>query len=172
MPSLRMPEQDHVVDVEDQGSGARGCLGHAVLGIFEAQKLFDVAEANLQWPASGKEFQDLYRGESEIEREEAIVAAATTGIAYHHDTQELLAGTGIPQGVDGLVPELDLLSVKCGGGLDPLRLFVLRHLKRVGQAVAFLATASAFGDTSGGLIEGGLHVHAADQPGIDREMST
>src|SRR6516165_7525300 len=44
MSGLGMPEQDQIIDIEDQGSGAHGCLGHAVLGIFEAQKLFDVAE--------------------------------------------------------------------------------------------------------------------------------
>jgi hypothetical protein len=47
---------------------------------------------------------------------------------HHDDAQELLAGAGVPQGVDGLVPELDLLSVKRGGGLDLFRFFVLRHL--------------------------------------------
>ena len=78
MARLRMPEQDQIVDIEDQGSGACGCLRHPVLGIFEAQELFDVAEADLQGPAAGKEFQDLRWGEGEVEREEAIVAAATT----------------------------------------------------------------------------------------------
>ena len=38
MSRLRVPEQDQIIDVEDQGSGARGRLGHSVLRIFKAQK--------------------------------------------------------------------------------------------------------------------------------------
>src|SRR5439155_7878123 len=99
-------------------------------------------EANLQGPTSREYLQDLCGAESEIEGEEAIVAAAAAGVMHHDDAQELLAGAGIPQGIDGLVPELDLLAVKGEGGLDPIGFFVWRQLKRAGQAVAFLAAAS------------------------------
>ena len=39
-----------IVDKEDQGGGACSGFGHAVLRVFEAQKLFDVAKANFQGP--------------------------------------------------------------------------------------------------------------------------
>jgi hypothetical protein len=48
--------------------------------------------------------------------------------------------------------------------------FVLRHLKGAGQAVTFLAAAPPLGDLAGGLIEGGLHVHAADQLDVGGQM--
>ena len=70
-----------------------------------------------------------------------------------------------------MVPELDLLSVKGEGGFDPFGFFVLRHLKRAGQAVALFSATPPFGDLPGGLIEGGLHVHAADQLGIGRQVT-
>src|SRR5215471_20487299 len=44
MSGLGVPEQDQIIDVEDQGSGARGRLGHPVLRIFKAQKLLDITE--------------------------------------------------------------------------------------------------------------------------------
>src|SRR5450631_2394998 len=132
MTRLGVPEQDQIVDIEDQGSSPCSGLGHPILRIFETQKLFHVAEANLQGPTSREGLQNLRGGESEIEREEAIVAAAATGVVHHDDAQELLAGAGIPQGIDGLVPELDLLSIKRDGSLDPLGFFVLRHLKGTG----------------------------------------
>src|ERR1700730_13524628 len=146
MSRLRVPEQDQIIDKEDQGCGACRGLSHPVLRIFEAQKLFDVVEAYFQGPTSGKDFQNLRGRESEIDREEAIVAAATAGVTHHNDAQELLAGAGIPQGIQSLVPELDLLSVKRGSGLDPLGFFVLRHLKRAWQGGAFLVTGAPCGD--------------------------
>ena len=81
MSGLRVPEQDQIIDIEDQGSGARGRLGHPVLGIFKAQKLLDVAEANLQGPTPGKQLQNLCGGEGKVEREETVVMAAATGIS-------------------------------------------------------------------------------------------
>ena len=70
---------------------------------------------------------------------------------HHDDAQELLAGAGIPQGVDGLVPELDLLSVESDGGLDPVGDFLsLAICMGTGQALAFLAAAPAFGGIFGG----------------------
>jgi hypothetical protein len=128
MSRQRVPEQDQIVDKEDEGSGARSCLGHAILGIFEAEKLLDVAEANLQGPTTREDLQNLGGREGEIELEEAIVATAAAGITHHNDAQELLTCAGIPQGINGLVPELDLLSVERDGSLDPFRLFVLSHL--------------------------------------------
>jgi len=79
MPRLRVPEQDQIVDEEDQGRGACSGFGDPALWIFEAQKLLDVAEADLQGPTPGKEFQDLRGGEGEIQGEEAIVAAPAAG---------------------------------------------------------------------------------------------
>src|SRR5207249_4438737 len=140
---LGVPEQGEIIDKEDQRSSACSRLGHAVLRIFETEKLLDVAEANLQGPTSREYLQDLRGAESEIEGEEAIVAAAAAGVMHHDDAQELLAGAGIPQGIDGLVPELDLLSVKGEGGLDPFGIFVLRHLKRVGGGVALILDKSS-----------------------------
>ena len=168
---LRVPEQDQIIDKEDQGGGACGGLGHPVLGIFKAQELLDVAAANLQGPTSGKDLQDLRGGEGEIEGEEAIVAAAATGVTHHDDAQELWAGARIPQGVDGLVPELDPLSVERDGGFDPFRFFVLRPLKGTGQAVAFLPATPPLDDPLGEFIEGGLHVHAADQLGVGGQVT-
>src|SRR5215831_10281089 len=171
MSGLGVPEQDQIIDVEDQGSGARGSLGHPVLRIYKAQKLLDVAEANLQGPTPGKQLQNLCSGEGEVEGEETIVAAAATGIPHQNDAQELLAGAGIPQGIDGLVPDLDLLAVKCDGGFDPIGFWVLRHFQGAEQARALLATAAAFGGVGGGFIEGGFHVHAADQLGVSGQVS-
>src|ERR1700687_1582769 len=128
MSALRVPEEDQVVDKEDQGSSACSRLSHPVLRVFEAQELLDIAEANLQGPASRKDLQNVRGGEREIGGEEAIVTAATAGVTYHDDAQEALAGAGIPQGGDGLVPELDLLSVGRDSGLDPISFLVLRCL--------------------------------------------
>src|SRR5260370_37004323 len=116
---LGVPEQGQIIDKENQRSGACSCLGHPVLRIFEAQELLDVAEANLQGPTSREDLQDLRGAESEVEGEEAIVAAAAAGVLHHDAAQELLAGAGIPQGLNGLVPDLNLLSVQSEGGLDP-----------------------------------------------------
>ena len=91
VPHLCVPEQSQLIDKEDEWGGACGRLGHPVLRIFKAQKLLNVAEANFQGPTSGKDFQNLRGGESEIQGEEAIVAAATAGITHHDDAQELLA---------------------------------------------------------------------------------
>jgi len=90
---------------------------------------------------------------------------------HHDDAQKLLAGAGIPQGIDGLVPELDRLSIEDGRGLDPLRFLVLSHLQGTGQAVAFLAAAPPLDGLLGGFIEGGLHVHAADQLGVGGQVT-
>ena len=79
MSCLCVPQQDQIIDIEDQRSGAGGRLSDAVLRIFKAPKLFDITEANLQEPASGEDLQDMRGGEGEIEGEEAIVAAATLG---------------------------------------------------------------------------------------------
>src|SRR5438105_15327634 len=146
MSRLRVPEQDQIIDKKDKGSGACRGFSHPVLRIFEAQKLLNVVEAHFQRPTSGKDFQNLGGSESEIEGEEAIVAAASAGVTHHDDAQELLAGAGIPQGIQALVTELDLLSIKRESGLDPFGFFVLRHLQGTGQAVAFLASTSPVGD--------------------------
>src|SRR5712692_1646996 len=98
MSRLCMPEQDQIVDKEDEGSGACSGFGHSILRVFESQELLDVAEANLQGPTSRKDLQNLRRGEGEIGGEEAIVTTAAAGIMYHDDAQELLTGAGIPQG--------------------------------------------------------------------------
>jgi hypothetical protein len=74
------------------GSG----LGHPILGIFKAQKLLDVAEANFQRPTSREGLQDLGGVESEIEGEEAIVAAAATWVPYDDDAQKLRSGVLAP----------------------------------------------------------------------------
>ena len=79
MSHLRVPEQDEVVDKEDQGCSACSGFSDSVLRIFEAQKLFDVAEANFQGPTPGKDLQNLRRCQGQIKREEAIVAAAAAG---------------------------------------------------------------------------------------------
>ena len=102
MTPLGVPEQAEIIDEEDQRSRACSCLGHPVLRIFEFEKLLDVVKANLQGPTSREYLQDLRGAESEIEEEEAIVAAAAAGVMHHDDAQELLAGAGIPQGIDGL----------------------------------------------------------------------
>jgi hypothetical protein len=64
-----------------------------------------------------------------------------------------------------------LLAVKCDGGLDPIGFWALRHFKGAEQALALLATAAAFGGLGGGSIEGGFHVHAADQLGVGGQVS-
>ena len=138
MSGLRVPEQDQIIDIEDQGSGARGCLRHSVLRIFEAEKLLDVAETNLQGPTLGKQLQNLCGGQGEVKGEETIVVAAATGIPHQDDAKELLAGAGIPQSIDGLVPELDLLAIKRDGGFDPTGFLVLRHLQGTEQRWPFL----------------------------------
>ena len=83
-----MPQQYEVIDIEDQGSGSLSSLGDAVLRIFKAEELLHITKADLQGPAQGKGLEYLGRCESEIGGEEAIVAAATAGIADHHDTQQ------------------------------------------------------------------------------------
>ena len=80
--------------------------------------------------------------------------------------QELLTGTGIPQGIDNLARELDLLAVERDDGFDLFRFLVLRHLQGTGQAGAFLAAVPPLGGLCEGVIGGGLHVHAADQLGV------
>ena len=56
---LSMPQQDQVIDIEDQGSGSQSGIGDSVLRVFQAEELFHVAEADLQWPAQSKVFQYL-----------------------------------------------------------------------------------------------------------------
>src|ERR1700690_1434386 len=94
------------------------------------------------------------------------MAEKAAGMTYDDDTHEVLAGAWEPQGIEGWGLELDLLYVERDGDLDPFRFFVLRPEQRTGQAVAFLAAAPPFGHLPGGLIEGGPHVHAADQLGV------
>ena len=132
MPGLRVPQQYEVIDVEDQGSGSLGGLGDSILGVFKTEELLDVAEADLQGPAQSEDLKYLWRCESKIRGEEAIVAAATAGIADHHDTQQSRAGAGVPQRVDGLIPNLDVSSIETHGGFDPGALGILRHLQRIG----------------------------------------
>jgi len=59
---LGVPEQSQIIDKEDQRSRGCSCLGHPVLGIFAAQKLFDVAGATLQSPTSREDLQDSPTG--------------------------------------------------------------------------------------------------------------
>ena len=103
-----MPQQYKVIDVENQGSGSLGSFGDSILGVFKAEELLDVAEADLQRPAQRKGFEYLWRFQSEVGREEAVVAAAATGVVDHNDTQQSRPGAGIPKRVDGLIPNLDL----------------------------------------------------------------
>ena len=96
MPGLCVPEQDEVVDIEDQGSGSLSGLGDSILRIFKAEELLHIAEADLQWPAQSKGLEYLWRLQRDIGGEEAIVAAAATGIADDNDTQQSRSGAGIP----------------------------------------------------------------------------
>jgi len=91
-----VPQQYKVIDVENQGSGSLGSFGDSILGVFKAEELLDVAEADLQGPAQRKDFEYLWRFQSEVGREEAVVAAAATGVVDHNDTQQSRPGAGIP----------------------------------------------------------------------------
>ena len=71
-----MPQQYEIIDVEDEGSGSLSGFGDAILRVFKTEELFHVAEADLQWPAQGKDFEYLWRFQGEVGGEEAIVAAA------------------------------------------------------------------------------------------------
>src|ERR1700719_2042122 len=96
MPGLCVPEQYEVINIENQGSGSLSGLGDSILRILKAEELLHIAEADLQWPAQSKSLEYLGRLQSEIGGEEAIVAAAATGIADHHDPQQSRSGAGIP----------------------------------------------------------------------------
>ncbi len=45
MAGLCAPEQDQAIDIEDQGSGSLSGFGDTVLQVFQAEELFQVAEA-------------------------------------------------------------------------------------------------------------------------------
>src|ERR1700722_1642922 len=126
-----MPQQYEVIDIEDQGSGSLGSFGGLILAVFKTEELLDVAEADLQGPAQSKGFQYLWRFQSEVGGEEAVVAAAAPGVVDHNDTQQSRPGAGIPKCVDGPIPNLDLTSIEAHGGLDPGTAGVLRHLERI-----------------------------------------
>ena len=78
-----MPQQNEVIDIEDEGSGSLSGPGDSVLRVFKAEELLHVAEADLQWPAQSEGFEDLRRLQGEVGGEEAVVAAAAPGVADH-----------------------------------------------------------------------------------------
>ena len=114
-----MPQQYEVIYIEDEGSGSLSGSGDSVLWVFKAEELFHVAEADLQGPAQSKGLEYLWRFESEVGGEEAVVAAAATGIADYNDAQQSRSGAGIPQCIDGPIPDPDVMSIEAHGGFDP-----------------------------------------------------
>jgi hypothetical protein len=44
MAGLCVPQQDQIIDIEDQGSGSLRGFGDTVLRVFQAEELFDVAK--------------------------------------------------------------------------------------------------------------------------------
>src|SRR5437868_147987 len=88
-------------------------------------------------------------------------------IAHHDDTQQSLAGAGVPQSIHGFVPNADALAVELQDGFDPRRRRILGHLQGGAQTFALLAWASATaGIRRGVVIACGFHGDAADQVAV------
>ena len=48
---MSVPQQNQIIDIEDQGSGSLRGFGDTVLRVFQTEKLFDVAETDFKWLA-------------------------------------------------------------------------------------------------------------------------